>query len=509
MRRLAALTVPLLGLLAVAACGGGGATPTAAPAPSVTAIPTPQQADPTAVPTPTVTRPADFVSTDVTSTAVPTPTATRPADFVSTDVTSTAVPTPTATRPAGFASIDVTAEHLPAMVLTQPEVELEFPSLRLAPAIAGFLNNEEAASRSISTGDSGAALAERGRLDGYTTQFLDTNVMSSGLSDQEHPLNLSISLDLLDSSTSARVYITEQVAEIGQLEGVDVDGNVIRDYRHAAVAELGETANVGRFSIKAAAFGATTEVGFIFWQRGPIVANLAAAGFDDSDRSEALERLARQMDRRIQRVLAGDIVPSAIAPTAVPTSAPTVTDQNGAEATILEEFDLPAMLPLISELPLGVVVTAEGFLAESSGLASYQREFAGAADLAPPITALRARVDLYDSPIEALAIVVVLAGLDSEALRGLVELSIGDGTTLDLEDMVVVPVTEPAIGDAFGGFHVSVVSPPVAREMYLLFSARGQVGSQILLQSPPGQPVLDEAIRIAQLIDERVVANSP
>jgi hypothetical protein len=80
---------------------------------------------------------------------------------------------------------------------------------------------------------------------------------------------------------------------------------------------------------------------------------------------------------------------------------------------------------------------------------------------------------------------------------------------LTADDVVTTPVTAPLIGDASGGFHVSVVAPEVQREMYLFFTARGRISSQLVLQGPPGGPTLDVAVATAQLIDDRIAANSP
>jgi hypothetical protein len=439
----------------------------------------------------------DVTQPPVVPTSTPSPTA-----------SATSTPVPTATQPLSTVAIDVTKDHLAAMVFSHTEVQLEFPFLQPEASGTGFRDNSQAILETLDPDDTAENLAARGRIDGYGSQFVDVQVLASGLSLLERPLSLSASLELMDSPESARRNLQDRNEEIRDFQGVEVAGNVIREYRQDEVAGIGETAVFGRLTIALAAFGATTEVGFFSWQTGPIVANIAVSGFDDSDRQEALERLAGQMDRRIQRVLAGEIPPEPTSPAATAPAGP-----GGAETPAGPEgFDLAAMPPERKELPEGLAIVAEGFL-ESEGSIAYQRDFEVEAQ-APnaeslAVTSLRTRVDLYGTAVESLAVVAVLTSLGPDVLLSLIEQSIGQGVALTADDVVTTPVTAPLIGDASGGFHVSVVAPEVQREMYLFFTARGRISSQLVLQGPPGGPTLDVAVATAQLIDDRIAANSP
>jgi hypothetical protein len=121
----------LLAILAVAGCGGE------APAPTSTALPATQ-------------------STPVSASATAAPTAT---------------PVPASTLEA--VAIDITRDHLPAMVLARSEVELEFPFLQPETGTTGFRDNEQATAQTLDPNDTAQDLAARGRVDGYSTQFVD------------------------------------------------------------------------------------------------------------------------------------------------------------------------------------------------------------------------------------------------------------------------------------------------------------------------------------------------
>ena len=279
----------LLGMLVIVGCGEQATQPT-----SEEAIPT--------------------TSSPLTGNGVPTPT-----------------PTPDASQSPDTVLIDVTRDHLPAMVLAHSEIQLEFPFLQLEPTLTGYQDNEQAAGQTMDPNDTSGDLAERGRLDGYETEFVDSAVQASGLTSQERPLGLSVSLNLMETPESARRYLKDQMDEIQRFQGVDVDGTIVNEFRQAELAGLVEYAVADCVTIAIAAFGATAQAGVVLWQRGPIVAIVGVTGFDDSDRSAAIERLARQMDRRIKRVLAGEIPPALITPTATAPSTPTVVGGSGEE----------------------------------------------------------------------------------------------------------------------------------------------------------------------------------
>jgi hypothetical protein len=171
------------------------------------------------------------------------------------------------------------------------------------------------------------------------------------------------------------------------------------------------------------------------------------------------------------------------------------------------------MLPTAQDVAEGLAVVGEGFVVDAGVSAAYQREFVGEEQRVAagtlPIIQLNARVDLYDTPIESIALLGVLTSLGDDSLRSLMEQSVGEGTVLAPEDVVVSPLGIPVIGDALGGIRIDVMSSTVEREVYLLFTTRGRIGAQLLVQGAPGQLELTEVIRLAQLIDDRIMANSP
>ncbi len=108
------------------------------------------------------------------------------------------------------------------------------------------------------------------------------------------------------------------------------------------------------------------------------------------------------------------------APTPVPNPAPSF---DPAKAALQEGYDVPFMLPTLSDLS-SAVVASQGFAEDSYAIASYSRDF-GPAGLgigleSSKASAVKTEVKLYFSESDARGLVSAIKGFDQEVLVGLI-----------------------------------------------------------------------------------------
>ena len=113
-----------------------------------------------------------------------------------------------------------------------------------------------------------------------------------------------------------------------------------------------------------------TTVTFVSWRRDNVVGVVTVAVVGEEGKVAAAERLAGLMDRRIDGVLAGEIVATPVAP-----EPGRPLEGDAEERALAEGFDISAMLHTVADLPKGVALQVEGYIEESDGISAYFREF--------------------------------------------------------------------------------------------------------------------------------------
>ena len=231
------------------------------------------------------------------------------------------------------------------------------------------------------------------------------------------------------------------------------------------------------------------------------MAFVAVTAVDDGDRTTAIDRLARQMNRRIDGVLAGEI---RVTPIPAPTPTPVPSG---------EGFNLPALLPTLEDLPEGATLANEGFVFDPATMGSYEREI-GARGLVMALGSSRVMnisltVELHGSTLDAKAPVLFLKALDPLVFGDLVGHGLAEAVGFTPENVTFDALDLPRIGDAAAGFLMKLETPIADFDAHMLFFARGPIAAQIVVMGPAGEVFMEDTIPVAKLIDERIIATQP
>lgn len=423
-------------------------------------------------------------------------------------VTATVEPTP-------LAGVSLTEDMLQAAVLSQEDIRDEFPRLDQITEGSGPNDNANAAGVTLNPEDTSSDLASQGRLEGY----------SLGLSGDDLVLTVVSSVDLFDSPEAAKTFILRQMSDYNYFQGNQVqEGLILREFKEYLPPNVGNDARRARFVEDALGMEARSE--FIIWRRGPAVAMIRVLSFEASEYSEALKRMSLRMDERIDSVLAGEILATDITPVSDPTPVfalpqtpvPSISQIPTLPGRALEvvddqDYDLASIILTAADLPLEVVVQAEGRIPGIDAVSSYGRDFHAADEVmelgSSKVAKISVTTELHATKLEASGMVMLFQVMDPRAFTRL----FGPGLARDLgvspTSVVMDLLGVPQIGDSAAGFFMIIDHQESRIEGHILLFSLGHVYVQLIVLGPPGKLDLIDTISVAQIIENRVRENPP
>ena len=400
------------------------------------------------------------------------------------------------------------------MVLTPAEVNRVFSSLQWDGENSGYRDNAAAARGTVDPDDTAADLASQGRIDGYDHEFRDpTAVLAADLLVTTPHLALSI-VDLYDSSEAAQASLKRSTQDLVRFQGQDLNGVIITGVEQSSLPVLGRDSVIGIMNQEIVGFDLESIGTFVVWVRGPIVARVLLVSLGTGDLSAAAEALARQMDRRIDGVFAGEISATPI----IPTPTALATGNVPGAVPLIQGFNLPAMLLLPEDLSEEAEIEFEGFAASAEGLPVYQRAIAPKQASMKIGTSTLSRVTqtaaLLPSVVEAQGPIRVLQDIPIDVFKELVGRnfieSLGEQIGGDAFDNLTVGRSETrTVGDLSAAFPMRLETLLSDFDFLMLFFSVGQVSFQLVVTSPSGELVVDDVVSMAETIAERIVENSP
>jgi hypothetical protein len=220
---------------------------------------------------------------------------------------------------------------------------------------SGPSGNRAAASESINPRDRARSLRRAGRLDGYELTYSDST--STALGAGEGVTSVSTSVELFRDEKAVAAFLDQETDVCKRFRATDVEDVKLVDCDTVEVGDVGDGA---AGLLLAARFSDIRTFGTIVsFRRGRIHGTANVWRADRDDVLAETRRIARLLDDRIQRVLAGTI-------DAEPVPVP---KQQAAPAAD------PALLTLrLGDLPRGTSVAGQGYK-QHGDVPSYFREF--------------------------------------------------------------------------------------------------------------------------------------
>ncbi|MGH9197883.1 MAG: hypothetical protein ACRD1T_19335, partial [Acidimicrobiia bacterium] len=340
----------------------------------------------------------------------------------------------------------VTDDQLAIMVLPQEFVGDEFADLEV-DSDSGFQDNEAAADDTIDPDDTAENLAEAGRTNGYDLTFSDPSF--SALEAGEGPLEVNSSVDLFATKEAAAQFIAKQVADYSSFEGQDVEpGFRLASVETYTVDSLGDEAVGFDLQIQ---FSDVSFYGiFVGFRLDRLVAAAGIATADDADVKAQSETLARLLEQRIRDVLLGDIDETPV---------PIPEEEEEAEASAPQDAPFPERMALsLDDLPEGVSIEREGYVADEDSVVSYEREFdLGAITIGgSQLLGLECDIVLRKDDFDASAFFTgVKFAFTDESSPDFIADRIREGAGFDVTNLQIEQFDVPALGEESLGVRVS------------------------------------------------------
>ncbi len=362
---------------------------------------------------------------------------------------------------------------------------------------SGFIDNEQRAEDFSAVETTADDLAAIGRVSGYDLEYLDFSVLGTG----EGVFGVGTGVDLYEDREGASAFFARWVDEGRRLEGFADDEIIVDSSQEFEVDDLGDEAIGFRSRVRFVGFEAEMSITVVYFRRGRLVGASGIAHFDDTNRNQQAEWLARRVDGRIRTVLAGGFagtpVPLSPGPEDLFVSPPPGTP------------DLAAMALTVDDLPPAAGIEFEGYFAEDSTVATYERqfEFDGVLTVgSTELISLESELDLYATAEEA-----------SGSLRSFVEYYEGEEGVrrfaAAISQGIGIDLTGVEIGSqalSFGDESVAVIATSdfaLGRTTWVFLHVRvdnvvGLVGAA----GPAESFRLDDLLPLVERMDERMRA---
>lgn len=273
----------------------------------------------------------------------------------------------------------VTKAQLAAMVLPADELGASIQGLQVDDS--GVVSNADAADDSVDPEDNGENMKGDGRVTGYELSYEHPKLIAS-----KGALGIGTSVDLFQDPVYAAQFLHERLNDYDRFKN-GVPGMRFSRYSEFEAVAIGDEGAGQHLTITIPGVVSGQETDVVF-RRGRIVARVEVARVDRKDvRDEAL-KLAAQLDRRIQAVLAGEIEVEPVRP------------EKPSTATAAELRKLPSLTLAPADIGPGVVVAKEG-RRSGDDFQAYYRQFADVAVGGSHLLSLRGETLLYETPGKA------------------------------------------------------------------------------------------------------------
>jgi hypothetical protein len=275
---------------------------------------------------------------------------------------------------------EISRAQLAAMVLPAEALGASIEGLE-RDEDSGVIGNADAADDSIDPDDTGRSLKGAGRVTGYDLEYVHPRLISAR--GGKRTLDVRTAVELFEDPVFATQYLQARLGDYVRFRKA-VPGVRLSVYSEFEVVAIGDEAGGRR--VKATFPGVLTGyVTDVVFRRGRIVATVEVVRADRSDARQEALRLAVELDRRIQAVLAGEIAPTK------PSS------RESSKLTAAQRKRLPARTLAPEDLGPGVTAAGEGAFADPD-YAGYQRTFEDVVVGGSHLIRLQARTLLYEDP---------------------------------------------------------------------------------------------------------------
>ncbi|HEY7563131.1 MAG TPA: hypothetical protein VH650_13240 [Gaiellaceae bacterium] len=273
----------------------------------------------------------------------------------------------------------VTKAQLATMIVPADDLGASIQGLQVDES--GVVDNKDAAENSYDPDDTGETMKGDGRVTGYELSYEHPKLIAS-----KGALGAGTSVDLFQDPVYAAQFLHERLNDYERFKN-GVPGlkfSRYSDFEAPAIGDEGAGQHL-TITIPGVVTGYETEVVF---RRGRIVALVAIARADRKDVREEALKLATELDRRIQAVLAGEIEVEPDRP------------EKSSTATAAELRKLPSLTLAPADIGPGVRVAKEG--RRSGGdFHAYYRQFTDVTVGGSHLLTLRGETQLYESPGKA------------------------------------------------------------------------------------------------------------
>jgi hypothetical protein len=247
---------------------------------------------------------------------------------------------------------------------------------------SGVIGNADAADDSIDPDDTARSLKGAGRVSGYDLEYVHPRLISAR--GGKGTLDVRTAVELFEDPVFATQYLQARLGDYLRFRKA-VPGVRLSAYSEFEAVAIGDEAGGRRVktTFPGVLTGYVTDVVF---RRGRIVATVEVVRADRSDARQEALRLAVELDRRIQAVLAGEIAPTKPS-----------RREKSSRLTAAQRRKLPAQTLAPEDLGTGVTAAGEGAFADPD-YAGYQRTFEDVVVGGSHLIRLQARTLLYEDP---------------------------------------------------------------------------------------------------------------
>lgn len=286
-------------------------------------------------------------------------------------------------------------DQLAIMVLSADTLGAAAAGLQLDAETSGVRDNEAAAAGSLDPDDNAAELERAGRITGYELDYADSDL--TALAAAEGIYEIGTRVQLFTDAGAASQFLTRQIADYVRLDGAGTSSA----YRLNGVSTF--SVDIGDEAI-----GLTTGIGLgqiplhgtlVSFRVGPLLATAQLLRSDDVDDAIRVQQIARTLEQRIEGVLRGEVTGEPVPLPAPRSLGPPASD-----------LDPATMALRLEDLPAGTAVADEGYVDDTTAVATFRRSF----DVSS-LLRLETEVRLLGSSAEAS---LALAGIAEELETG-------------------------------------------------------------------------------------------
>jgi hypothetical protein len=382
---------------------------------------------------------------------------------------------------------EITKAQLAAMVLPAEALGASIEGLK--DGDSGVVGNADAADDSLDPDDTATSLKGDGRVTGHELEYVHPQLISSRV--RKGTLDVNTEVELLEDPVFATQYLHARLGDYVRFRKA-VPGMRLSAYSEFNAVAIGEEAGGRRVKVTfpGVLTGYVTDVVF---RRGRIVATVEVVRADRSDARQEALRLAVELDRRIQAVLAGKIAPAKLS-----------KQEKSTQLAAAQRKKLPAQTLAAEDLGPGVTAVDEGTFADAD-YAGYQRTFDDVVVGGSHLIRLQARTHLYEDPQAAVVAYRILGKAGGrEAFVGGVVRAYGQQTGVKPTNVRAPALENP--GRGMTGIVVTFELAGAKFEMVSIFMRSGRLLQSVTGFCRPAALDHDDLKVVAERAQKRLVA---